>query len=207
MPGPIEFAEFRAYNSGSMPPISGRVSFGEFELDLEAGKLRKSGRTLKLRPQPVRLLCLLVSHAGRPVSREEIRRHLWGESTFVDYDVAVDTCVNRIRSVLHDKVQAPSYVETLPRQGYRFIAPVKRQRLFAEPALAVLPFANLNGDPARDYFARWSDRCTDHGTCPHSGGAGDLSSIRAPSERKQPEIEGDRPRARSGWRFGRSRAA
>src|SRR5579872_3102601 len=147
MPGPIEFAEFRAYNSGSMPPISGRVSFGEFELDLEAGKLRKSGRTLKLRPQPVRLLCLLVSHAGRPVSREEIRRPLWGESTFVDYDVAVDTCVNRIRSVLHDKVQAPSYVETLPRQGYRFIAPVKRQRLFAEPALAVLLFVLMKRQP------------------------------------------------------------
>jgi TolB-like protein/tetratricopeptide (TPR) repeat protein len=101
----------------------------------------------------MRVLCLLVSHAGKPVSREEIRRHLWGESTFVDYDVGVDSCVNRIRSVLHDKAQAPRYVETLPRQGYRFIAPVKRERLFAEPTLAVLPFANLNGDPARDYFA------------------------------------------------------
>lgn len=129
------------------------MSFGEFELDLEAGMLRKSGRTLKLRPQPMRVLCLLVSHAGRPVSREEIRRHLWGESTFVDYDVGVDSCVNRIRMALRDKAQAPRYVETLPRQGYRFIAPVKRERAFAEPTLAVLPVANLNGDPARDYFA------------------------------------------------------
>ena len=129
------------------------MSFGEFELDLDAGMLRKSGRTLKLRPQPMRVLCLLASHAGRPVSREEIRRHLWGESTFVDYDVGVDSCVNRIRMALRDKAQAPRYVETLPRQGYRFIAPVKRERAFAEPTLAVLPFANLNGDPARDYFA------------------------------------------------------
>ena len=142
-----------AYNSGRMPRIFGRVSFGEFELDLEAGMLRKSGRTLKLRPQPMRVLCLLVSHAGGPVSREEIRRHLWGESTFVDYDVGLDSCVNRIRMALCDKAQAPRYVETLPRQGYRFIAPVKRERAFAEPTLAVLPFANLNGDPARDYFA------------------------------------------------------
>ncbi|HUI54390.1 MAG TPA: winged helix-turn-helix domain-containing protein [Bryobacteraceae bacterium] len=149
----IDVPELKAYNSGSMPGISGRVSFGEFELDLEAGKLCKSGRTLKLRPQPMRVLCLLVSHAGRPVSREEIRRTLWGESTFVDYDVGVDSCVNRIRSALRDNAQAPHYVETLPRQGYRFIAPVKRQRAFAEPTLAVLPFANLNGDPARDYFA------------------------------------------------------
>ncbi len=129
------------------------MSFGEFELDLDAGMLRKSGRTLKLRPQPMRVLCLLVGHAGRLVSREEIRRHLWGESTFVDYDVGVDSCVNRIRMALRDKAQVPRYVETLPRQGYRFIAPVKRERAFAEPMLAVLPFANLNGDPARDYFA------------------------------------------------------
>lgn len=136
-----------------MPGISGRVSFGEFELDLEAGKLRKSGRPLKLRPQPTRVLSLLVGHAGKPVSREEIRRHLWGESTFVDYDVGVDSCVNRIRSVLGDKAQSPRFVETLPRLGYRFIAPVKRERPFAEPTLAVLPFANLNGDPANDYFA------------------------------------------------------
>ncbi|MGA2268065.1 MAG: winged helix-turn-helix domain-containing protein [Bryobacteraceae bacterium] len=136
-----------------MAPLSGRVSFGAFELDLESGKLRKCGRILKLRPQPMRVLCLLVSQAGRAVSREEIRSLLWGDSTFVDYEVGVDYCVNRIRSVLRDKAQAPRYVETLPRRGYRFIAPVKRQRLFAEPTLAVLPFANLNGDPAKEYFA------------------------------------------------------
>jgi TolB-like protein/tetratricopeptide (TPR) repeat protein len=136
-----------------MHSLFGRVSFGEFELDLEAGMLRKSGRTLKLRPQPMRILCLLVSQAGRPVSREEIRRHVWGESTFVDYNVGLDSCMNRIRSALRDKSRAPRYVETLPRRGYRFVAPIKRQRPFAEPTLAVLPFANLNGDPANDYFA------------------------------------------------------
>lgn len=146
----LNFREFRTYNSGRM---SGRVSFGEFALDLEAGTLCRSGRKLKLRPQPMRVLCLLVSHAGKPVSREEIRHHLWGESTFVDYDVGMDSCVNRIRRALRDNAQDPRYIETLPRQGYRFIAPVKRERAFAEPALAVLPFANLNGDPARDYFA------------------------------------------------------
>ena len=120
---------------------------------METSELRKSGRLLKLQPQPVRVLCLLVAKAGELVSREEIRRLLWGDSTFVDYDVGVDYCVNRIRSVLCDKARAPRYVETLPRRGYRFIAPVKRQRPFVEPTLAVLPFANLNGDPAREYFA------------------------------------------------------
>jgi TolB-like protein/Flp pilus assembly protein TadD len=143
----------RCYYSGIMTAISGQVTFGAYELDLENGKLRKSGRVLKLRPQPMRVLCLLVSQAGRPVSREEIRRLLWGESTFVDFEVGVDYCVNRIRSVLGDNAQAPRYVETLPRRGYRFMAAVKRERSFAEPTLAVLPFANLNGDPAKDYFA------------------------------------------------------
>jgi TolB-like protein/Tfp pilus assembly protein PilF len=145
--------ELLVYNSGSMPTISGQVGFGEFELDLETGELRKSGTILKLQPQPASVLCLLVSEAGKLVSREDIRRRLWGESTFVDYDVGVDYCVNRIRSVLCDKAHAPRYIETLPRRGYRFIAPVKRRRPFAEPTLAVLPFANLNGDPDREYFA------------------------------------------------------
>ncbi len=136
-----------------MTAISGRVTFGAFELDLKSGTLCKSGRVLKLRPQPMRVLCLLVSQAGKLVDRKEIRRLLWDESTFVDYDVGMDYCVYRIRSVLGDRAQAPRYVETLPGRGYRFIASVKRERSFAEPTIAVLPFANLNRDPAKDYFA------------------------------------------------------
>jgi len=136
-----------------MAVMFGSVNFGAFKLDLENGDLWKSGKLLKLRPQPMRVLCLLVSQAGKPVSREEIRRLLWDESTFVDYDVGVDYCVNRIRSVLGDKAQSPRYIETLPRRGYRFIAPVKRERSFAEPTVAVLPFDNLSRDPAKDYFA------------------------------------------------------
>lgn len=136
-----------------MTALSGRVTFGAFELDLENGTLCKSGRVLKLRPQPMRVLCLLVSQAGKRVDRTEIRALLWGESTFVDYDVGVDYCVYRIRSVLGDNAQAPRYVETVPGRGYRFIAPVTRERAFAEPTVAVLPFANLNHDPGKDYFA------------------------------------------------------
>jgi len=136
-----------------MPAISGRVTFATFELDLGTGELWKSGTVLKLQPQAASVLCLLVSEAGRLVSREEIRRRLWGESTFVDYDIGIDYCVNRIRSLLCDQAHAPRYIETLPRRGYRFIAPIQRQRPFAEPMLAVLPFANLNSDPTRDYFA------------------------------------------------------
>ncbi|HPK70326.1 MAG TPA: winged helix-turn-helix domain-containing protein [Vicinamibacterales bacterium] len=131
----------------------GRVAFGEFELDVEGETLYRSGRVLKLRPQPMRVLCLLVSQAGKPVCRETIRRLLWGESTFVDYDVGMDYCVYRIRSVLGDKARSPRFIETLPRRGYRFIAPIRRERAFNEPTLAVLPFVNLNRDPGKDYFA------------------------------------------------------
>jgi TolB-like protein/Flp pilus assembly protein TadD len=141
-----------------MTTVTGRVTFGIFVLDLDGCQLWKSGRLLKLRPQPMRVLCLLVSQAGKPVDRKEIRALLWAESTFVDYDVGVDYCVYRIRSVLGDNAQSPRYVETLPGRGYRFIATVTRERLFAEPTVAVLPFANLNRDSAKDYF---SDGVTD----------------------------------------------
>jgi len=99
------------------------------------------------------VLGLLVSQAGEVVDRKQIRRLLWDESTFVDFDVGVDYCVHRIRSVLGDDAKTPRYIETLPRLGYRFIAPVRRERSFAEPTVAVLPLANLNRDPEKDYFA------------------------------------------------------
>ncbi len=149
----IELRELKVYNSAIMIPISGRVGFGPFELDLEIGELRKSGRILRLQPQPASVLCLLVSQAGKLVTREDVRRRLWGEATFVDYEAGVDYCMNRIRTVLRDNARVPHYIETLPRRGYRFIAMVKRQRPFAEPTLAVLPFANLNCEPGKEYFA------------------------------------------------------
>jgi TolB-like protein/tetratricopeptide (TPR) repeat protein len=136
-----------------MAPTSCPVCFGPFELELESGELRKAGRLLRLQPQPASVLCLLVIHAGKLVTRDDVRRRLWDESTFVDYKAGVDYCLNRIRSVLGDTARPPRYIETLPRRGYRFIAPVKRRRAFAEPTVAVMPFANLNGDPALDYFA------------------------------------------------------
>ncbi|MGE5359563.1 MAG: winged helix-turn-helix domain-containing protein [Bacteroidales bacterium] len=127
--------------------------FGDFELDRRTLELRKSGQKVKLQPQPARVLRLLVSRPGELVSRDEIRREVWGEETFVDFERNLNYCLNCVRAVLGDTAQSPKYIETLPRRGYRFIAPVERQRPFPEPTLAVLPFANLNGDPAREYFA------------------------------------------------------
>lgn len=142
------------------------IHFGAFELDAANGELRKAGISLKIHPQPLRVLLLLAEHPGRAVTREEIQHCLWGDNTFVDFERGINFCVNQIRATLGDDAEKPRYVETLPRRGYRFIAPVKvgaghlvDESISERPAdpafrsLAVLPFQNLSGDPAQDYFA------------------------------------------------------
>lgn len=200
------------------------IRFGAFELDAANGELRKGGVLLKMHPQPLRVLLLLAEHPGQAVTREEIQHCLWGDNTFVDFERGINFCVNQIRATLGDDAEKPRYVETLPRRGYRFIAPVKidavpsaptvdepmserptdqgfravavpageaetllesrtaaatskwryflaalglvaviaaavgwrwhiQQRVAPIRSLAVLPFENLSGDPAQDYFA------------------------------------------------------
>ena len=101
------------------------VTFGPFALDLNTGELRRSGASVNLQPQPSKLLVLLVERAGELVTREEIRRAVWGAETFVDFDQSVNFCVRQIRTALHDNANSPCYLETLPRRGYRFIAPIE----------------------------------------------------------------------------------
>ena len=108
------------------------LRFGAFELDTDAEELRRDGRRLKLQPQPFKLLKLLASQPNRLVTREEIRRELWPEGTFVDFDQAVNFAVRQVRDALRDSAESPLYVETVPKRGYRFIAPV--QGAAAEPA-------------------------------------------------------------------------
>ena len=105
-------------------PTSSPLCFGEFELDVAAGELRRNSRRVKLQPQPFKLLVLLVKRAGVLVTREEIRSELWPEGTFVDFDQSVNFTVRQIRDVLRDVADRPLYIETVPRRGYRFIAPV-----------------------------------------------------------------------------------
>ena len=100
------------------------LRFGAFELDPATSELRKNGALVKLQSQQFQLLALLVVRANQVVSREEIRRTLWGNETFVDFDRSINFCVNQIRRALDDDPQSPRYIETLPRQGYRFIAPI-----------------------------------------------------------------------------------
>jgi Tol biopolymer transport system component/DNA-binding winged helix-turn-helix (wHTH) protein len=100
------------------------VRFGGFEIDLRAQQLRKEGLPLDLHGQPVRVLALLIEHAGQVVTREELRVALWGDNTFVDFDHGLHTAINRIREALGDSPRQPQFIETVPRIGYRFIAPL-----------------------------------------------------------------------------------
>jgi DNA-binding winged helix-turn-helix (wHTH) protein len=100
------------------------LHFGAFELDLEAGKLLKNGRTVRLQPQPFRLLCLLVSQPGRLVTREEIQAALWKDETFVDFEQGVNFAIKQVREALGDRAESSVYVQTVPKRGYRFVAPV-----------------------------------------------------------------------------------
>jgi DNA-binding winged helix-turn-helix (wHTH) protein len=99
--------------------------FGQFELDIDAGECRRNGRRLKIQPQPFKLLVLLTRRAGSLVSREEIRTELWADGTFVDFDQAVNFAIKQIRDALGDPAERPLYIETVPKRGYRFIAPVE----------------------------------------------------------------------------------
>jgi Tol biopolymer transport system component/DNA-binding winged helix-turn-helix (wHTH) protein len=98
--------------------------FGDYEVDLEAGELRKHGLRIKLQYQPFQILTLLLDRPGRLVSREELQRLLWPNDTVVEFEHGINAAINRLREALSDSAEEPRYVETLPRRGYRFIAPV-----------------------------------------------------------------------------------
>lgn len=106
---------------------NGRCRFGEFEFDSESRALFRNGWPVKIQPQPLRVLAVLLDRPGEIVSREELRRQVWGESTFVEFDEGLNYSVRQIRLALHDKAANPTYVETLPKQGYRFIADIERR--------------------------------------------------------------------------------
>jgi len=111
----------------SIAPTSPNPRFGPFELDVVAGELRKAGILIKLQPQPFRVLLLLVNRAGTVVTREDIKRDLWSDSTFVDFEHGINFVINQIRAALADNADSPRYIETLPRRGYRFIAQVEHE--------------------------------------------------------------------------------
>ena len=120
-----------------MIPASSPICFGSFELDLQSGELRKEGLRIRLADQPLGVLRLLLENPGKLVSREELQQHLWPAGTFVDFEHSLNAAVKRLREALGDSAENPRFIETLPRHGYRFIAPVDGlARPSAEPASA-----------------------------------------------------------------------
>ena len=101
-----------------------RIRFGELEVDLSLGEAFKSGRPVHLQEQPFRILKILLERPGELVTREELRQEIWGGEVFVDFDRSLNTAVARLRETLGDSPNRPVYIETVPRKGYRFIAPL-----------------------------------------------------------------------------------
>jgi TolB-like protein/DNA-binding winged helix-turn-helix (wHTH) protein len=109
----------------ALTPAARVLRFDIFELDLRAGELRKRGVKLRLQGQPLQVLAVLLQHDGDVVTLEELRAQLWPADTFVDFDHSLHNAIARIREALGDSAETPRYIETVPRHGYRFIAPVE----------------------------------------------------------------------------------
>ncbi len=136
------------------PLVHRRVRFGSYEFDAPTGELFKDGRTVKLQPQPVRLLDLLISRAGELVTREELRDALWPDGTSVEFDQGLNFSVRQIRSALGESAKNPVFLETLPKRGYRFIGNV----LPVEPvheSLRPLELVAESPEPPRSFHRYW----------------------------------------------------
>jgi DNA-binding winged helix-turn-helix (wHTH) protein/TolB-like protein len=133
--------------------VSDRARFGKFEFDAAAGELRRDGTPVRLQPQPARVLAILVARPGEVVSREDLRQQIWPDGTFVDFERGLNFCIAQIRSALGDSAESPRFIETLPRRGYRFIAPVRNgtpgER--AAPEVVVPAAAAAIGETSRGY--------------------------------------------------------
>jgi len=137
------------------------LRFESFELDVRSRELRKGKQRIRLQEQPFEILRLMLERPGDVVTREELARHLWPKGTFVDFEHSLNAAVKRLRAALGDDADNPRFVETLPRRGYRFIASLRDGETVAmlpvmadfNARLAVLPFANLSGDPGQEYFS------------------------------------------------------
>ena len=111
-------------NGDNFVTRDGRCRFGPFTFDFRIDELRREGAVVKLSPQPSRVLALLLARPGEVVLREELRDHLWGHDTFVDFERGLNFCILQVRTALGDSSDNPRFVQTVPRKGYRFIASV-----------------------------------------------------------------------------------
>ncbi len=135
-----------------MPESSSKLTryrFGPFDLDPGEGTLARHGIRVRLQDLPYRLLVMLVERPGEVVTREELRQHLWPQNTFVEFDNSLGVAIRKVRESLNDNADAPQYVETIPRRGYRFVAPVTVETR-AEPVEVGLPPQPLRPNTSAD---------------------------------------------------------
>jgi DNA-binding winged helix-turn-helix (wHTH) protein len=130
------------------------LRFGVFEINLDLEEVRKNGSLIKLAPQPFKLLAMLASRSGQIVTRDEIQQQLWGSDTFIDFEQGVNKCIKQIRTVLGDNADNPLYIETLPRHGYRFLAPVRMKMVPAPPPQVKEASSGLLANVAGEVRAR-----------------------------------------------------
>jgi TolB-like protein/tetratricopeptide (TPR) repeat protein len=142
-----------------MPPSDSPQGFrfGDYELDLGAYELRRRGRPVRLERRPMDLLILLLERRHQLVARTDIVERLWGTEVFVDVEMGINTAVRKVRQALRDAPTTPTFVQTVPNKGYRFIGDVEvvntaPQNVPTLVTLAVLPFENIGSDPERDYL-------------------------------------------------------
>src|SRR5215831_1866581 len=120
-------------------PLGRFARFGTFEVDFRERKLSKGGIRIRLQEQPFRILALLLEHPGELVTREEIRLQVWPQDLHVEFDAALNTAVGKLRAALNDSADNPRFLETVPRRGYRFVAPVGWSPELEAPVTAPVP--------------------------------------------------------------------
>jgi Tol biopolymer transport system component/DNA-binding winged helix-turn-helix (wHTH) protein len=145
------------------PPVPGIIRFGNFELDPHAGELRRGGIRIKLSGQPFDVLLALLEKPGQVVTREELHEKLWSQDTFVDFEHGLNKAINKVRDALGDDADNPRFVETLPRRGYKFLAPVAQPapaQIAPDPTSASVANAVQLPSPATPSFVQSRNKVT-----------------------------------------------
>jgi TolB-like protein len=132
---------------------SNRIRVGPYELDLRTRELRNGTTSIQLQGQPFQILCALLERPGDVVTRDELCRQLWPDGTFVDFEHSLNTAIKRLRTALGDHVNRPTFIETVPRCGYRYIAAGRAARNSLRPRLVVLPFSTVSDGIPCGYFS------------------------------------------------------
>src|SRR5580698_2106533 len=135
-----------------------RYQFGPFDLDAEAGELRKHGIRIRIQKQPLQVLRTLVERSGTVVSREDLRQTVWADGTFVDFEHGLNAAVNKVRQALGDSSDRAHYIETIPGQGYRFVGQAEKQAAQDQSGISVAAQPTTTTTTTTRVAKRWNVR-------------------------------------------------